>query len=179
MDKYFICLANSYKRGGRCIAGVEIVSDVNGDWKPVLNEDGRPRWIRPVANTTYGEIPNDLGEGIKMLSVVKLSNIVPCPENVHSENVRYSHMEQSEHNMPLEVSILNQLVDNTHQFIFQNKGRAVSADMLMGINYSLMFIRPTNARAYIDENRDKSKNRMKFTYNGTEYDFPITDPKFM
>ena len=29
MDKYFICLANSYKRGGRCIAGVEVL--VNQD----------------------------------------------------------------------------------------------------------------------------------------------------
>ena len=24
MDKYILCLANSYKHGGRCIAGVEI-----------------------------------------------------------------------------------------------------------------------------------------------------------
>lgn len=25
MDKYMLCLANSYKHGGRCIAGVEVV----------------------------------------------------------------------------------------------------------------------------------------------------------
>ena len=27
MDAYFVCLANSLKRGGRCIAGVEVTID--------------------------------------------------------------------------------------------------------------------------------------------------------
>ena len=49
----------------------------------------------------------------------------------------------------------------------------------MGINYSLMLVHPDKAGAYRDENREKSKNRMKFTYYGVEYDFPITDPAFL
>lgn len=179
MDKYFICLANSYKRGGRCIAGVEIVSDNSGGWKPVRNDDGRPRWIRPIAKTTYGEIPNFVAEGIELLSVVKLKDVVPCPEQAHVENVYYSRMEQCDYNISLEPSILNQLIDNKHQSIFHNRGRAVSAEMLMGINYSLMLIHPDKASAYRDENREKSKNRMKFTYYCVEYDFPITDPSFL
>lgn len=179
MDKYFICLANSYKRGGRCIAGVEIVTNNSGVWKPVRNDDGRPRWIRPIAKTTYGEIPNFVAEGIELLSVVKLTNVVPCPEQAHVENVYYSQMKQCEYNVLLEPSILNQLIDSKHQSIFHNRGRAVSAEMLMGINYSLMLIHPDKASAYRDENREKSKNRMKFTYYGVEYDFPITDPSFL
>ena len=179
MDKYFICLANSYKRGGRCIAGVEIVSDNSGVWKPVRNDDGRARWIRPIAKTTYGEIPNFVAEGIELLSVVKLKDVVPCPEQAHVENVYYSRMEQCDYNISLEPSILNQLIDSKHQSIFHNRGRAVSAKMLMSINYSLMLIHPDKASAYRDENREKSKNRMKFTYYGVEYDFPITDPSFL
>ena len=179
MDKYFICLANSYKRGGRCVAGVEIVFDNSGGWKPVRNDDGRPRWIRPIAKTTYGEIPNFMAEDIELFSVVKLTNVAFCPEQAHVENVYYSLMEQCEYNVSLEPSILNQLIDNKHQSIFQNRGRAVSAEMLMGINYSLMLVHPDKAGAYRDENREKSKNRMKFTYYGVEYDFPITDPAFL
>ena len=58
MDKYFICLANSYKRGGRCIAGVEISYNTLDEWSVVRNADGTPRWIRPTAaNTMFGEIP--------------------------------------------------------------------------------------------------------------------------
>lgn len=179
MDKYFICLANSYKRGGRCIAGVEIVSDNNGGWKPARNEDGRPRWIRPIAKTAYGEIPNYVAVGIEILSVVRLTDVVPCPEQAHVENVYYSRMEQCKYNISLEPGIMNQLLDSKHQSIFHNRGRAVSAEMLVGINYSLMLIHPDKASAYRDENREKSKNRMKFTYYGVEYDFPITDPSFL
>lgn len=179
MDKYFICLANSYKRGGRCIAGVEVVSNGNGKWKLVHNDDGNPRWIRPIAQTTYGEIPNYLAEDIQMLSVVRLSNVEPCPEGAHTENVYYSRIEQFDYDISQLLSSMNQFIDSRHQSIFHNRGRAVSAEMLGGINYSLMLIHPDKASAYRDENREKSKNRMKFTYYGVEYDFPITDPAFL
>lgn len=179
MDKYFICLANSYKRGGRCVAGVEIVFDANGGLKPVYDDDGRPRWIRPIATTTYGEIPNYVAEGIKLLSIVKLYNVVPCPNKPHTENVYYSKIEKCEFDLSNDVNIINHLFDNTHQSIFHNRGRAVSVEMSMGINYSLMLIHAENAYAYIDENREKSKNRMSFSYYGADYDFPITDPIFL
>lgn len=178
-DKFFICLANSYKRGGRCVAGIEIVFDANGELKPVCNGDGRPRWIRPIATTTYGEIPNYVAEGIKLLSIVKLYNVVPCPNKPHTENVYYSKLEQCKYDLSHDISIINHLFDNTHQVLFHNRGRAVSAEMSMGINYSLMLIHAENACAYIDENREKSKNRMSFTYYGADYDFPITDPIFL
>lgn len=179
MDKYFICLANSYKRGGRCIAGVEVVPNSDAGWKLVRYDDGRPRWIRPIARTTYGEIPNFVGETIKILSIVKLTNVIPCPEKAHTENVYYSRIEQCNEAISQESSVMNQLVDTKHQSLFHNRGRAVSAEVLAGINYSLMLIQLDKANAYIDENREKSKNRMKFTYYGVEYDFPITDPLFI
>ena len=179
MDKYFICLANSYKRGGRCIAGVEVVPNSNTRWNIVRNDDGIPSWIRPIAKTTYGEIPNFVGESIKMLSIVKLTNVVPCPEKAHAENVYYSRMEQCDCDISQELSMMNLLVDTKHQSIFHNRGRAVSAEMFVGINYSLMLIHPNKASAYVDENREKSKNRMKFAYYDVEYDFPITDPSFI
>ena len=179
MDKYFICLANSYKRGGRCIAGVEIVFDNNDRWKLVRDDDGRPRWIRPIARTIYGEIPNFLGENIKVFSIVRLTNVVPCPEKAHTENVYYSHIEQYNYAISQDSNLINLLIDTKHQSLFHNRGRAVSTKMIAGINYSLMLIHPDKASAYIDENREKSKNRMRFTYYGTEYDFPITDPTFI
>lgn len=179
MDKYFICLANSYKRGGRCIAGLEVVPDSDTGWKLVRNDDGIPRWIRPIARTTYGEIPNFVGESIKVLSIVKLTNVVPCPEKAHTENVYYSRIDQCDETISQESSVMDQLVDTKHQSIFHNRGRAVSAEMLTGIKYSLMLIHPEKSSAYIDENREKSKNRMCFSYYGVEYDFPITDPLFI
>lgn len=179
MDKYFICLANSYKRGGRCIAGVEIVFGANGGLKPVCDDVGRPQWIRPIATTAYGEIPNSVAEGIKLFSIVKLCDVVPCPCKPHTENVYYSKLEPCKYDLSHDVSIINHLYDKTHQEIFHNRGRAVSAEMSISINYSLMLIHVENACAYIDVDREKSKNRMSFTYYGADYDFPITDPIFL
>ncbi len=179
MDKYFVCLANSYKRGGRCVAGVEIAYNQQKQWEIVRNENGNPHWIRPVADTQHGEIPIYIAYTIKLLSVVKLADVHPCPDHVHYENYRYSRMEICPLVYPSEMATLNQFVDSTHQSVFNSHGKAIPADVVSKLNYSLMLIHAENAQAYVDENREKSKNRMNFTYYGAEYDLPITDPTFL
>ena len=175
-SRYFICLANSYKRGGRCIAGIEMdyyyhnIQHQNND---------NPRWVRPIADTLYGEIPNHIANNINLLSFVELDDGFACPDSVHSENVRYSRMKVIPATFTADSKLLNQFVDKVHQSIFGNRGKAISVDMASGLDYSLMFIHVHNANAYIDENREKSKNRMRFSYFGTEYDLPITDPAFL
>ena len=171
----FICLANSYKRGGRCIAGIETDSEN----RIILDRDGNPKWIRPIANTQYGEIPNNDANSIKLLSHVGLFSAVEKPQDVHRENVMYDTIEYLSFTFPSDSIFLDSLIDRKHQLIFGNRGKAISVDMASELDYSLMFIHVQNARAYIDENREKSKNRMCFTYYGVEYDFPITDPAFM
>lgn len=171
----FICLANSYKRGGRCIAGIEIDSENN----IVLNKDGNPKWIRPIANTQYGQIPNNDANNIKLLSSVGLSLVEEKHQDVHCENVMYNTIEHSIFVFPSNANFLDKLTDKTHEFIFGNRGKAVPVDTASKLDYSLMFIHVHNSRAYIDEEREKSKNRMIFTYKGQEYDLPITDPVFI
>lgn len=179
LDKFFICLANSYKRGGRCIAGVEIVFNKDLSFSIVHNNDGSPHWIRPISFTQqYGEIPNDEASNIRLLSIVKLTKVLLCPKDAHSENVFYSQMDICKYDIPISLDIVKQLIDPIHQSIFHNRGKAVSKEMFFGIKYSLMLIHTENACAYIDESREKSKNRMSFTYIGADYDLPITDPFF-
>lgn len=173
--RFFICLANSYKRGGRCIAGIEIDSENT----ILYNKNGNPKWIRPIENTQYGEIPNNIANNISLLSRVVLKHVVGYPQNVHRENVSYVGMENNSLPLSADPSLLNQFVDKVHQSIFGNRGKAVSVEMASELDYSLMFIRVQNASAYIDKNREKSKNRMSFSYYGADYDFPITDPIFL
>ena len=56
----FVCLANSVREGGKCIAGL------------LLDELGSitKEWVRPI--TRDGHIPFDEAENIELLSVVKL-----------------------------------------------------------------------------------------------------------
>ena len=179
MDKYFICLANSYKHGGRCIAGVEVVPMSEGQMFIARHDDGRPCWIRPVSMAENGEIPISLAQGIKVLSLVKLIDVVPCPDKAHTEDVHCSRIESCPNNIEYDEEFLSQLVDPVHQSVFYFRGKAIPATMINRLDYSLMLIHPEKASAYIDEEREKSKYRMKFTYYGSNYDFPITDPCFL
>lgn len=179
MDKYFICLANSYKHGGRCVAGIEVLPNPDGQLTIVRHDDGRPRWIRPVSMAETGEIPNQLALDVKLLSLVKLSGVVPCPDKAHTEDVHCSRMECCPDKLEVDDAFLSQLVDPIHQVVFYFRGKAIPATIINKLNYSLMLIRPEKASAYIDEEREKSKYRVKFTYSGSNYDFPITDPYFL
>ena len=179
MDKHFICLANSYKHGGRCIAGVEVVPQSDGSLTIVRHDDGRPRWIRPVSMSVNGEIPNHLAESFKIFSLVKLYDIEPCPDKAHTEDVHCSRMEICPFDLLPTKSFLNQLIDTQHQAVFYYRGKAIPATIIDRLNYSLMLIQPENVSAYCDEERENSKYRMKFTYFGSNYDFPITDPVFL
>ncbi|MBR4177124.1 MAG: hypothetical protein IKQ53_06965 [Bacteroidales bacterium] len=179
MDKYFICLANSYKRGGRCIAGVEISYNTLDEWSVVRNADGTPRWIRPTAaNTMFGEIPIVDAAKIKYFSIVKLTDVTPCPKEIHKEDVYYSLISVCGTVSP-SLNVLNQFVDNFHKLIFFNHGRAIPVDSNFFNAYSLMFIHPEKVCTYIDSSWEKPKTRMKITYCGSIYDFPVTDPYFL
>ena len=179
MDKHFICLANSYKHGGRCIAGIEVVPQADGSLTIVRHDDGRPRWIRPVSMSANGEIPNHLAESFKIFSLVKLTEVEPCPDKAHTEDVHCSRMEICPFDLLPTKSFLNQLLDTQHQAVFYYRGKAIPATIIDRLNYSLMLIQPENVSAYCDEERENSKYRMKFTYFGSNYDFPITDPVFL
>ena len=179
MEKFFICLANSYKHGGRCIAGIEVVPQADGSLDIVRHDDGRPRWIRPVSMSANGEIPNHLAESFKIFSLVKLTDVEPCPDNAHTEDVHCTRMEICPFELSPTKDFLNQLIDTQHQAVFYFRGKSIPTTIIDRLDYSLMLIHPDNACAYCDEGRENSKYRMKFTYNGSNYDFPITDPVFL
>ena len=179
MEKYFICLANSYKHGGRCIAGIEVIPQSDGSLVVVRHDDGRPKWIRPVSMSANGEISNHLAESFKIFSLVKLTEIEPCPNKAHTEDVHCSQMEICPFELSPSNAFLYQLLDTRHQAVFYYRGKAIPAKIIDRLDYSLMLIHPENACAYCDEERENSKYRMKFTYFGSNYDFPITDPVFL
>lgn len=179
MEKYFICLANSYKHGGRCIAGIEVVPQSDGSLGIVRHDDGRPRWIRPVSMSANGEIPNHLAESFKIFSLVKLTDVEPCPDNAHTEDVHCTRMGICPFELSPTKDFLDQLIDTQHQAAFYFRGKSIPTTIIDRLDYSLMLIHPDNACAYCDEGRENSKYRMKFTYNGSNYDFPITDPVFL
>lgn len=74
-----VCLANSRKLSGRCIAGRELV-------------DGRPGdWLRPVSNREHEEVSQrerqyENGKDPQVLDVIDVPLIEPRPRTFQSEN---------------------------------------------------------------------------------------------
>ena len=56
MRKLFICLANSRKYSGRCIAGVELYHGADGRLRMVETEQHHPQWIRPISQSEFGAL---------------------------------------------------------------------------------------------------------------------------
>lgn len=175
MSTKFICLANSFKEGGRCLAGIEL--DANNI--PVL-VNGKPNWIRPVCNTEHGEVPNDIAVQFDILNIIELEVTENRPDNHQTENVFFD-----EHTIRVIGNFsrneLAPLCDNRN-LIFGNRGKAVSQESIEILNHSLMLadVRQFEVTQKVYPDRpDRPQTRLVFTYNSNSYDFPVTDPVFL
>lgn len=181
MDTFIVCIANSFKYLGRCVAGIEVMPRDGGKWK-ISIKDGTPKWIRPFSKvTSHGEIPNDQAALFSAGNVVKLHDIVPCPDCAHSENVYYSKSEIVD-KVQLTPALLDKFCDRVHPNLFENRGKAVIDDVFKNsLTYSLMLVKPDSLE-FRYEGKTKSgydKLRCAFVYKGIRYDFPVTDPVFI
>lgn len=177
MDKYIICLANSYKHGGRCLAGIEVTINSNG-FTVVRNVNGQPKWLRPVSHSQSGEVPNSLALNIHVLSVVKIVGYQQAGLYSHSEDVYYQTLVVCSSVLPTH-SVLKECIDNFHSIIFGNRGKALTPECFQKGDYSLMLVHSENSEIYIDTRFSTPKPRLKFSHNSNNYDFPITDPVFI
>lgn len=165
-----ICLANSNKWGGRCVAG--------------LRSDGRG-WVRPVApDTTHGELysqhlrleDNSTPEVLDLLRVdLKCAKPSPSqPENwviARKQWILISRPAGPELHMVLRGALVRgpRLLGST--------GRCVSAIAASDVSDSLALVIPLRFRCYIQrELGDRPQPRAIFELTGTSYDLPITDP---
>ena len=169
----FVCLANSFKEGGRCIAGIFLDRDNN----PVI-ENGRPKWVRPISNSIHGEVYTHLVAHLHILDIVEIK-ITAYPElSYQSENVLFNE------NSIKAIGKFNKGdlkgICDDNPVIFGNKGKAVHHEKIESIDHSLMLIHVADFDVVkkTGDDPDKPKLRLVFSYHRTEYDFPITDPAF-
>ncbi len=82
--KRIVCLAVSHKHGGLCIAGRELTPHGLAGWiRPISN--------RPTAELTYLEYRYPDGSSPKLLDVVDIPLLLPCPHCHQTENHRIDH----------------------------------------------------------------------------------------
>ncbi len=83
-EKTIICLANSRKISGRCIAGREIIGSQIGDW------------IRPTSARETAELSEDdrrfaNGKDPRVLDIIRIPMIGPRPHGFQTENHLIDH----------------------------------------------------------------------------------------
>lgn len=178
MEKQIICMGNSYKNGGRCLAGIEVQNTTTG-MSVVKNYCGLPKWIRPVLSNGDKGLPEYMVGSYQMLDILTIDITDTAPTGAHCENVHFSSMKKVGR-LKQDCQNLNYLCDTRHTLIFGNRGKAVPNEAFENGDYSLMFIKPESPEITMQYNDyGYEKYRIQFIYNGTKYDFPLTDTRYI
>lgn len=176
MQTRFVCLANSVKEGGRCLAGIELHNNNN----PKI-ENGHPKWIRPICNTQHGEIFTPFVAHLNILDVLEIDVTgYPKESSYQSENAFFN---EKSIRVIERINAANLIrFSENRNVIFGNRGKAVSSEAIRNLPYSLMLAK-TNQFEFVEknygDNPDKRQIRMVFSYQGNRYDLPVTDPIFL
>jgi hypothetical protein len=181
MKRYFVCLANSKKYSGRCVAGIELLPRVGKGKRYQLRHVGeRPAWIRPISGDEFGQIDEGLVANLNLLDIVEIEVIQDFPEGYQSENVLFDpNSIQVLEIAPVHPDLLDKLVNPLELQVFGNSDNAIPVEDISRLDYSLTLIKPDQWRCYHKLYKEKSQTRIEFTHNGDNYDFPVTDLTFL
>jgi hypothetical protein len=167
----FICLSNSRKLAGRCVAGLRLDSD---------------EWIRPVSQDSEGTLLQrhyvlDDGNEAAPLDVIEVHVSQHRPKPYQPENwvLEDKQWKLIKRFNPREACMLLRRVLVRGPELFGNTNDRVPLSGLQAepIPRSLALIEPTDVSWRIDTSmRGKRQTRALFSLNRTRYDLAVTDP---
>lgn len=171
-----VCLANSRKISGRCIAG------------KIISEN---KWMRPVSNRESEEISEEErryenGQMPKLLDIISIPVKEHKPKLFQNENYlindNYYWEKRGKFSSGLD-NLLDKPTDlwGTQSSSYQGQNDRISEDMCVNYKESLYLIKPQSLKVIVriegqEFDNAKRKVRVEFNYNGITYVFPVTDP---
>jgi ATP-dependent DNA helicase RecQ len=172
-----VCLANSRKYSGRCVAGKELLAGSIGGW------------IRPVGRAaatgelSLADITLQNGKQPKLLDVITLPLGRSCPHAYQSENFLMAEGgwvwsgTLSPTQAPRLCDDVDHLWINGHQGLYGVNDRIPEETARQNLSSSLLFIRADELCFAVGESSTGLKKiRAHFTHKGEEYLLPVTDP---
>jgi hypothetical protein len=179
--KTIICLANSRKITGRCVAGKEIAGDKIGGW------------IRPVSSRPAGELSEEErryenGQDPKLFDVITIPMVESRPHGFQSENHLiddgYYWAKEREAGWDDLKAALDKvsgpLWDNSSSSTYGLNDRVEEgAANRLGNSLRLVEVKDLNivvAVEGVEFGNAKRKVRGRFTLNGNQYWLAVTDP---
>ena len=177
--KRIVCLANSYKTGGTCIAGKEVLRHGHGGWV-------RPVSGRPTAEVWPSESRFEDYSTPKLLDIVDVPLLNPAPQHHQTENHVLDSAKRWSKVGELPWNALTQLLDHPDS-LWINSDRTntgafncISQAEAATQHDSLALVRPDNFAVEVGsstwDGRTKKTYRGNFRYNGTYHSLSLTDP---
>jgi hypothetical protein len=178
--KKIVCLANSRKHSGRCVAGKEVRADGYGKWI-------RPVSARPSAEISEEERRYENGVLPRVLDVIRILIIGATPQLYQSENyvidAEYYWVKEDE----LSLSDVKQLIDKpaplwtSNDSTYYGLNDRVKVDIAAKLSNSLMLIEPEELTIKVvtegaEFGNPRRRVRADFRHVGTNYSLIVTDP---
>lgn len=178
--KKIVCLANSRKHSGRCVAGKEVLVDGYGKWV-------RPVSARPSAEISEEERRYENGVLPKVLDIIKIPMIGATPQLYQSENyvidAEYYWVKKGELSWP----DIKQLIEKpgplwtNNDSTYYGLNDRVKIDLASKLPNSLMLIAPEDLTIKVvteggEFGNPRRRVRADFKHVGTHYSLIVTDP---
>lgn len=180
VTKTIICLANSFRRGGSCIAGVEVSDGLIGGWiRPISHREDQA--INPLEQT----YPDNTR--VAVLDVVQIEFDEPRPEGHQTENwlitngVRWTRVGQATPDqldgvvLPADTPLWRPA-----QSTYNGVNDQIRAPVAQRFDSSLALIQPASATVEVIFNPfgDKNEVWVSFTWAGRRHKIKLTDPVY-
>jgi hypothetical protein len=174
--KRIVCLANSRKPEGRCIAGKQYDAGKFGSWlRPISNRSGE--------ELSQSERTFSSGKEPALLDIVELSVTQHQPSGHQPENFLIDSNTKFKHLGQVNMAELIKVVDkpiNLWVMGFQSKtygkNDLVPPDKISEVTNSLFLINPHSFKIQVAQGPNSRQVRGIFEYVGAEYNLRITDP---
>ena len=178
--KRIVCLANSVKIGGRCIAGREVLNNGHfGEWV-------RPVSARPTAEVTFLEYKYQNNTSPKVLDIIDVPLLEAAPHGHQTENHIINPERWWEKVDELPWNRLEQLQERPRSLWINSDStdagafNCISRTEASSLNNSLVLIKKKKFGLEISstswQGRKKKAYRGNFKYKGIYYSLSVTDP---
>ncbi|HUI55631.1 MAG TPA: hypothetical protein VLY04_11705 [Bryobacteraceae bacterium] len=179
--KQIVCLANSRKPGGRCVAGKETLQEGYGQWI-------RPVSVRPSAEVSLEERQYENGSDPQILDMIDIPMLAAVPHAHQTEN----HMIDPSHYWTWKGAAtwddLAKMEDTPNTLwinldsTYHGRHDRVAQTAAASLPSSLFLIKPEDVTVRVltpgaDFGNPKRAVRAGFRYRGVHYNFKVTDPK--
>ncbi len=177
VSKRIVCLANSRKLGGRCVAGKEFTGDLPGPW------------IRPVSAREHGELylPDrqyDDGKDPSILDIMDVPLAEAQPKSYQQENWMLASQQPWRRIGSATWSELHRFIDavvplwGNYQSTAKGLNDEVPLRLAAGLTSSLQLISVQDVVLSVIADRGRKRVQGKFRHAGTDYWLWVTDPRY-